>query len=62
MNQRTSADAASVRAHAAAEERAAILNIIERAMRQLSHGHGANGAQVLQHVAEEIQRRGDPKA
>lgn len=49
----------SVREEAAAEERAAILEIVERYARQLSHGHGVTGAQVLQHIMEEIQRRGD---
>ncbi|HEV2146430.1 MAG TPA: hypothetical protein VGR37_03350 [Longimicrobiaceae bacterium] len=51
-------DLAAVRAQAAAEERSAILEIVEHWMRHLAHGHGANGAQVLQHVADEIQRRG----
>lgn len=50
--------AQDVRARAAAEERAAILEIVERYARLLSHGHGANGAQVLQQVIEEIYRRG----
>lgn len=55
-------DPDTLRARAAAEERAAILAIIEHAMRQLAHGHGATGAQVLEHVAEEIQRRGQAEA
>lgn len=51
-------DLAAARAAGAAEERSAILAIVEHWLRQLAHGHGANGAQVLQHVADEIQRRG----
>lgn len=43
---------------AAAEERAAILEIIERRARLLSHGHGANGAQLLQQIVDEIHARG----
>jgi hypothetical protein len=50
----------AARAEAAAEERNAILEIVEHWIRQLTHGHGANGAQVLQHMADEIQRRGQP--
>lgn len=50
----------AARAAGAAEERNAILEIVEHWMRQLAHGHGANGAQVLQQVADEIQRRGLP--
>ncbi|MBW3571304.1 MAG: hypothetical protein KY467_09370 [Gemmatimonadetes bacterium] len=46
-----------IRAQAAAEERAAILQIIERYARQLFHGHGAGGAQVLQQIIDEIGRR-----
>lgn len=55
-------DAEAIRIEAAAEERAAILDIIERAMRQLAHGHGSTGAQVLQHLSDEIQRRGENSA
>lgn len=47
----------SIRAQAAAEERAAILDIIERHARKLSHGHGVSGAQVLQQIVDEIERR-----
>lgn len=47
-----------LRADAAATERAEILEIIERAARQLTHGHGATGAQVLQQITDEIQQRG----
>lgn len=47
-----------VRAQAAAEERAAVLEIIERYARLLSHGHGANGAQLLQQIVDEIHARG----
>jgi hypothetical protein len=43
---------------AAAAERAAILEIVERYMRQLVHGHGATGMQVLQQIADEVERRG----
>lgn len=53
-------DVQAARAQAAAEERAAILEIIERYTRQLSHGHGVTGAQVLEHIVDEIQRRGEP--
>lgn len=45
------------REDAAREERRAILQIIEGYARQLAHGHGVSGAQVLQLVADEIQRR-----
>ncbi|CAN5790529.1 hypothetical protein BH23GEM3_BH23GEM3_12970 [soil metagenome] len=55
-------DVEAIRAEAAADERAAILNIIERAMRQLAHGHGSTGAQVLQHLSDEIHRRGENPA
>jgi hypothetical protein len=58
MKQFAQADSAEAREQAAAEERAAILQIIERYMRHLSHGHGATGAQVLQTIVEEIERRG----
>jgi hypothetical protein len=54
-----SADAARVRRAAAEEERQAILLIIEGYARQLAHGHGATGAQVLQRIAEDILRRGE---
>ncbi|HEX2190620.1 MAG TPA: hypothetical protein VHG51_17050 [Longimicrobiaceae bacterium] len=49
-----------IRAQAAAEERAAILEIVERYARLLSHGHGATGAQVVQQILEEIYRREHP--
>jgi hypothetical protein len=52
----TDADREAIRAAAAAEERAAILALVERAMRQLLHG--ADGAWVLEQLAEEIRRRG----
>lgn len=47
-----------IRSQAAAEERAAVLEIIERYARLLSHGHGANGAQLLQQIVDEIHARG----
>lgn len=53
----TDSDTARIRSAAAAEERAAILEIIERYSRQLAHGHGASGAQVLQEIVDEVQRR-----
>jgi hypothetical protein len=53
-------DRDAVRAGAAAEERAAILAIIERYSRRLAHGHGAGGALVLQQLADEVERRGRP--
>lgn len=52
----------SVRAEAAAAEREAILQIIERYARQLAHGHGATGALVLEQIVDEIHRRGRPGA
>lgn len=52
------ADAEAVRRAAAEEERQAILLIIEGYARQLAHGHGATGAQVLQRIADDIQKRG----
>lgn len=58
MNDFPQVDSPDSRERAAAEERAAILEIIERYMRHLSHGHGATGAQVLQMIVEEIERRG----
>jgi hypothetical protein len=58
MSEATGKDAAAIRAEGAAEERSAILEIIERAMRQLTHGHGAGGAQVLHQIVEEIRSRG----
>lgn len=53
-----SSERARERAEAAADEREAILEIIERHVRQLSHGHGATGAQMLHEIVEEIRRRG----
>lgn len=46
------------RREGAAEEREAILEIIESHARRLSHGHGATGAQVLQSVVDQITSRG----
>ena len=51
-------DRDAVRRAAAEEERQAILLIIEGYARQLAHGHGATGAQVLQRIADDIQMRG----
>ncbi len=51
-------DPDTLRARGAADERAAILDIIERYVRRLAHGHGVSGALVLQQIAEEVQRRG----
>lgn len=48
---------AAARAAGAAEERDAILAIIERRIRQLTHGHGISGGQVLQQIADEIEQR-----
>jgi hypothetical protein len=50
-------DPGQLRAEGAAEERAAILAIIERSMRQLVHGHGATGLQALDQILQEIQDR-----
>jgi hypothetical protein len=38
-------------------ERRAIIAIVERHIRLLAHGHGANGAQVLQHLLSELEDR-----
>ena len=54
----TTEDPQALRARGAAEERAAILDIIERYVRRLAHGHGASGALVLQQIADEVERRG----
>lgn len=54
-------DPRAIRADAAAAERAEILAIIERYSRQLAHGHGVTGAQVLQQLADEVARRGLPR-
>lgn len=48
-----------VRRAAAEDERQAILLIIEGYARQLAHGHGATGAQVLQRIADDIQKRSE---
>lgn len=55
-------DPDTLRARGAAEERAAILDIIERYVRRLAHGHGASGALVLQQIADEVERRGSADA
>jgi hypothetical protein len=47
----------SARHEAAAEERVAIIRMVERHMRLVSHGHGADGAQVLQHLLNELEER-----
>lgn len=52
-------DLQAVRERAAAEERGAILEIIERHARHLAHGHGITGAQALQQIADEVRRRDD---
>lgn len=49
----------SIRRQAAEDERAAILEIIERYSRHLSHGHGVSGAQVLQQIVDEIHGRNE---
>lgn len=49
----------TIRAEAAAAERAEILEIIERSARHLSHGHGASGAQVIELILAEVRRRDD---
>jgi hypothetical protein len=46
-----------LRAEGAADERAAIVAILERYMRHLAHGHGATGLQVLDQILQEIQQR-----
>lgn len=57
MDDERQAELAAARAAGAAEERDAIIAILEQNMRQLSHGHGVSGAQVLQRIADEIDRR-----
>jgi hypothetical protein len=49
--------AARSRREGAEEERIAIIRIVERHMRLVSHGHGADGAQVLQHLLNELEER-----
>ena len=63
MSETPQDSAERIRAEAAAEERAAIVQIIEHYARQLFHGHGAGGAQVLQQIIDEIGRRdqGEPQ-
>ena len=57
MTDTPSDESTALRAAGAAEERAAILAIVERYARQLAHGHGATGAQVLDRIITEIRRR-----
>jgi hypothetical protein len=52
----------TIREQVAADEREAIIEIIERYSRHLAHGHGVTGAQVLQQILEEIRRRGGGRA
>lgn len=51
-------DLGTIQRRAATQERQAILRIIEEHARRLAHGHGATGAQILQQVADAIERRG----
>lgn len=51
-------DVEAARRAGAAEERDQILQLIESYARQLAHGHGATGGQILQRLAEAIQERG----
>ncbi|CAN5775014.1 hypothetical protein BH23GEM6_BH23GEM6_21130 [soil metagenome] len=53
--------AARLRREGADAERSAIIAIVERHIRLLAHGHGANGAQVLQHLLSELEDR-DPRS
>lgn len=46
-----------VRRSAAREERRVILAIVERHLRLQAHGHGADGASVLQHLLAELEER-----
>lgn len=46
------------RAEGALAEREAILEIIERHLRHLAHGHGVTGAQALQGIIEDVRQRG----
>lgn len=45
------------RREGAAEERRAIIGIVERHLRLLAHGHGADGATVLEHLLSELEKR-----
>jgi hypothetical protein len=45
------------RRESADQERSAIIGIVERHMRLVTHGHGADGAQVLQHLLTELEER-----
>jgi hypothetical protein len=60
MSPAEAATTEEIRADAAAEERAAVLEIIERYARHLAHGHGANGARILDLICHEVRRRGEP--
>jgi hypothetical protein len=46
-----------LRREGADAERVAIIGIVERHMRLVAHGHGADGAQVLQHLLVELEER-----
>jgi hypothetical protein len=50
-------DAERLRREGAEAERVAIIGIVERHMRLVAHGHGADGAQVLQHLLVELEER-----
>jgi len=52
--------AARARREGAEEERRTIISIVERHIRMLAHGHGANGAQVLQQLLSELEERDRP--
>jgi hypothetical protein len=50
-------DPERLRQEGAEAERIAIIGIVERHMRLVAHGHGADGAQVLQHLLVELEER-----
>ncbi|MBA2668933.1 MAG: hypothetical protein H0U67_01010 [Gemmatimonadetes bacterium] len=50
-------DPERLRREGAEAERVAIIGIVERHMRLVAHGHGADGAQVLQHLLVELEER-----
>lgn len=54
-HERLDTDAAAARREGAADERERILRIVESYARQLAHGHGATGAQILQRIVDDIQ-------
>jgi hypothetical protein len=56
MNEPAEGDGVA-RHEGARQERRAILAIVEQHLRQVTHGHGADGARVLQHLLLELEAR-----